>query len=485
MRDNNFLRILLILSGLVIGLLLLSSCQNPKIIARETITVTSSHTPSFAIKPTQTIKLIITPTSTFTLIPSDTPSPPAFSMPESYTLPNWVADSSNVLTIITDITETANQLSFINAKTHEQFALVLPSVEIRGYFWIPDGQYLGFLTNDGRSVYLLSITDGEIEKLSVSERATRLLSSADSQNHLTLEMLRIYGSFSDDSVVFYSCHFCYSTDLSYEVSVEYPPEYHGEPQVRLENIRTGNKVDLTKLDDNLYDFETVWSPRSTEIAILQGPQPSDIDYQWYPSWPGNQIAVYNAETGEITATYRGDFADIRDKWSPDGKNILYRNLPESREYAGTKLCILALETNQSNCITSIQNSDSSTFSDFSWSPDGDKIYYVRHTQAPQKHDLCIYDLDTQHITCPTKSIPDLGTFNIEEYIASPDGQYFLIAYGMSCSTCDFWGQPSVAIVREDGNDFVFIGQQVGKELANATVYYPTLSQSLWRPIIKP
>jgi hypothetical protein len=458
--------------------LFLFSCATPDV-QTETLETTIPHVTATAVFPASTLAATesVTHISTATSITS--------SIPASYDLPNWIHDEKNVLMIVTDISETFNQLSLVNARTDELFAITISPSEIRGYFWTPDGQDFGFLSSDDKTVYLVDTFSGNVEKLSVNEQASILLNKGDSRDKYMLERLGVFGSFSSNDVLFYYCRLCYSFDFTQTIDMEYPKGEYNEPQVSAKNVLTGSKTLLTKPDDQIYDFETVWSPNKFEVAILQGIQPSEPDYMRFGNWPGNRITIYNTKTGQIIDTYQGNFASIRWHWSSDGKKILYRNLPESQNYDGTQVCILYLNEKRSKCIDKLENSGIKSVSYFDWSEDGEKIYYINDVTNPHRSDLCVYDTQAANINCPTKNIPDLDYLNIEGYIASPDGNYFLISYGNSCSTCDFRGEPSIAIVSSEGNGFIFLGKQVFKEIKDEYVYYPEYSHSIWRPIIQP
>jgi Tol biopolymer transport system component len=423
--------------------------------------------------------------ATSSITPTPTATPNTSFIPINYELPVWMSNEKNVLMIVTDISETTNQLLFVNASTGEKYAISVSLSNIRGYFWTPDGKNFGFLSSDDKTIYLVDTFSGKVGKIPVDKQSTILLNKGDNRNKYTLERLGIFGSFSNNDVSFYYCRLCYSFDLTQTIDKKYPMGEYNEPQISVKNILAGDEILLTKPDDKIYDFETVWSPNKFEIAILQGSQPAEPDYIQFGDWPGNRITLYNTKTGQIIDTYQGNFASISWHWSPDGEKILYINLPESQDYNGTKLCILYLDTKTSQCIDKLQNTKTNSFSFFSWSDDGKKIYYINYAPEPHRSDLCVYNIRTTDINCPTKNITELDYLNIEGYTASPDGNYFLISYGNSCNTCDYWGEPSIAIVSNEGDGFILLGKQVFKELKDGYVFYPKFSNSIWRPITKP
>jgi hypothetical protein len=218
------------------------------------------------------------------------------------------------------------------------------------------------------------------------------------------------------------------------------------------------------------------------LAVLQGPDPLNPDAGLFYPQPGNRITIYDAITGRVRATYQGDFASIAWNWSPDGRKILYRNQRLFEDDDQTKLCILYLDNDLRHCIDRIQNTNLSSFTFFSWSDDAEKVYFINYTNPPGRSDLCVYGLQTTAIDCPTENMVELNDLNVEGYTPSPSGEFFLISYGRSCNTCDVWGEPSIAIVPNDGNGFIFIGKQVMKHIGDDRVIFPAFWDGLWKPI---
>ena len=145
-------------------------------------------------------------------------------------------------------------------------------------------------------------------------------------------------------------------------------------------------------------------------------------------------------------------------WSPDRTKILI-----GKDEAP---CIIDVDSLEIKCLDINQPKEGSFYTDlFHWSQDSQQIYYG---QSADRADLCIYDLITDKIFCPTSTLEVLEDrlLNIEVYRISPDEQFFVFSYGFGCANCNYWGEPSSAIIRRDGTDFYFLGEE------NLEPFYP-------------
>jgi hypothetical protein len=141
-------------------------------------------------------------------------------------------------------------------------------------------------------------------------------------------------------------------------------------------------------------------------------------------------------------------------------------------------CILNISGKVTKCLTAINEMYYSNGLDLiRWSKDDSQIYFVRFEELIRA-DLCIYDLASDTITCPTEQISELDGYNIEYYALSDDEEFFRVLYGSSCSKCDFWGEPSSLVLRRDGTDILFMGKELKEP--NTHWAYPFYA-SLFRP----
>ena len=103
--------------------------------------------------------------ATSSITPTPTATPNTSFIPINYELPVWMSNEKNVLMIVTDISETTNQLLFVNASTGEKYAISVSLSNIRGYFWTPDGKNFGFLSSDDKTIYLVDTFSGKVGKI--------------------------------------------------------------------------------------------------------------------------------------------------------------------------------------------------------------------------------------------------------------------------------------------------------------------------------
>lgn len=139
-------------------------------------------------------------------------------------------------------------------------------------------------------------------------------------------------------------------------------------------------------------------------------------------------------------------------------------------------CVLDLEGNVLKCLSTIDEKYYVSGLDlFRWSNDVDQIYYVQ-TDSLTRTDLCIYNLKTDEVNCPSENIAELSNNNIEYYVMSDDEQFFIVLYGSSCSGCDFWGEPSSVVFRRDGTNILFLGTELQEP--NTLWPYPFFTSSI-------
>lgn len=419
--------------------------------------ITELTTATVAPKLTNTLQPTFTETSTQT---------PALIL-NNYEFPSWVADPNyQVFGMVTDVLENSNELTFVNANTHEKFYINVPNANISRYFWTPDGKSLGFIKSDFTSVYLIDLKTGNVTETNIPVDASHCLNEYEKVKLPVIRYFRVENSSPSDPSFFCPApHFDFSQI-----------EKDGKQTTILENLTTGQKIELSSTSENGISYVYELSPSPTKVAILQGntPDPDLI----YPM--GTQISVYSLPDGKLISLYEGKFCSL--EWSPDENKILTTQTDADACYSNAVPVILYPSSGRSQRITAIENAQHSKYSisTFNWSQDSNFIYYTYVN--PERSDVCRYDLTTTNIFCPTSRFDELNERNIEYYKLSSDEKFLTFLYGDSCAGCDYWGEPSSALIKVDGSDMFFIGKEIYRAEVNSPYPYNTL---VWRPLPNP
>ena len=429
--------------------------------------VSASQTQDFAIEttlPELTIAPQHTSTNPSTQKPEFTTTP--LSIPSTYKLPSWLADPNYaVFAMVTNVLDNSNEITFVNANTHEKFIIDIPDTNIARYFWTPDGKSIGFIESGFLRALLIDLKTGIVTEHSVPEKHSQCLDEYQKSKEPIIRYLPVYSSLPLDSTFL-----CPESNLHLSQQ-----EKQGKAITIVENLITGQKIELDSIG-NLLNLEYTISPSQTQLAILQGAVP-DPDAR---NPMGTQISVYSLITGQTISYFEGQFCSL--KWSPDENKLLTTKTNEAACNSNVLPVILYPKNNQSHPITAIENAQHSAYyiSTFNWSLDSNFLYYVYIN--PDRSDICRYDLISDKVICLTKDFGELSNYNIESYIISPDERFLAFSYGYSCQGCDYWGEPSSVLIRIDGSDLFFIGKEIYRAEINSPYPYSTL---IWRPILNP
>ena len=414
-------------------------------------------TPTETAIPTSTIKFV-SPT------PTITPTPPL--LPTYYQVPIWLADPNYaVFAMVTEVSDNSNEITFFNADTHEKMIISVPNSNISRFFWTPDGNNFGFVETDFLTIHLIDLKTGKVIDYHLPEQSLHCLDKYRKVKWSTIKNMQVYSSSPLDSAFF-------CPKPSIHVSKE---EKEGKAITIIEDMETGRKIETPDSNGNLSIIYFVVSPLQNQLAILQGPAPLDLLQPM-----GTQIVIYSLENGEIINAFKGQFCSI--DWSPDEKKLLVTKSDSDGCYSSALPAILLPKTGQAESISAIENThkDINQISLFNWSSDGNSIYY--EFSNLNGSDICRYDLPNGEVFCLTKNFGELEDKNIEHYKISPDERFIVFQYGYSCFGCDFWGEPSSALIRIDGSDMMIIGKEVFISDPSSTYPYSTLT---WRPLPNP
>ena len=192
------------------------------------------------------------------------------------------------------------------------------------------------------------------------------------------------------------------------------------------------------------------------------------------------MIIYDQDSGLIISSYEHVNGV---QWSPDGSQILYDSQgPPSRERSydyGSTACIFTINSGESNCLNNIRNKHGVIgIYDYTWAPSGSQISYMYfdiqyQPSVDYSGGVCIFDLDTRNIFCPTKNIQEFENgYSPISHSWSPEGEYISITLDKSCPRCDFQDQPKSLIISADGSYYFLFG-----DVDNG------LFPGLWRPPI--
>lgn len=89
-------------------------------------------------------------------------------------LPDWVSNpETGVLMVsIGTFDDGFENLSLVDVRTNEQFGF--PTLPIDGYFWMPDGQQIGFISLNAREITLLDTATSETSIFELDDISARL-----------------------------------------------------------------------------------------------------------------------------------------------------------------------------------------------------------------------------------------------------------------------------------------------------------------------
>ncbi len=191
-------------------------------------------------------------------------------------------------------------------------------------------------------------------------------------NMLTWNEMSVFGKTSLGNESSYNAGFAF---------VRYISEKYGDDKVR-------------EISENLSSISAVTIDGAIEKAVgING-------RQLYEEWRDYLKNDYrNRTTGVnenlVVGTVIGNvgFGNFYPAFSPDGKSIAYVSNKEADYFAQSSLYLYDIETKKEKQLKG------GVRSNFSWSPDGKKIYYAKHSKANDHwsslYDLYVYDIDRE------------------------------------------------------------------------------------------
>ena len=282
-------------------------------------------------------------------------------------------------------------------------------VYMRFVLWTADGSHLVF--DYGDTIQSLHVEDRQLRKIVyVDARGSRIL----------------YGFYADISpygsrIVYSSCEY---TDHPYwwvDADWSHLPSYHSAGY-EIASVDVDGSSPMRVTDNTLFESFPVWSPDGTRIAFVSSIRryKSDFVAHYYPE--RSQLAIMSPEGGEITliANTRGAWL-YPPTWSPDGQRLTFIKNRGSDEEAVLILYTVFLD---GYGLTEIGE----TTAPPTWSPDGDEMAF-----AAVDGDQAVINVvrpDGTGLRRIWSSEPDANLRPITQLSWSPDGSELLfIIYG--------------------------------------------------------
>ena len=414
-----------------------------------------------------------------TLIPEDTPEP----LLASYAFPVWMKNPkiNIVAALITNEIEKTRKMAFFNATTGEKYEILMPQ-NMSGYFWY-DNTNFGFLADDLKTTFRLDLTNGQVTSEIVPSPSVRLLEPDWTGRLNGLKIVKESPS-SQDFTLTSSWKPDYSKNATFTLSTK--PNRDGITVIN--NITNETIWDLTTPSET-YITVYAWSPTNNNLlAYIQGKYADPTDF----ITKGITLNIVDVVNGKTLATYSGDFG--RMSWSPDGDKILYQNAKSIYSNYGVGFteapCILFLNSGEKRCLRSIPRIvppgyTLATTGRYKWSTDNTKIYYTYLYISKESYsilgNLCVYDLISGHINCPTTELEALIEHDVG-YKFSPDEDYIYLCISESTLLNDYVGNSRDGIIRSDGTGFFSWTSSIREDGPNETCSYSY--NVLWRPLLE-
>ena len=171
-------------------------------------------------------------------------------------------------------------------------------------------------------------------------------------------------------------------------------KYKSNSQLWLINLKTARKRQLTKIANDVTDFQ--WSPDGEKIAIVVHHKKDDIKgtkppivvdrYQFkkdgydFIESENKHIHIMHLDKRGITQITNGNYDHVLPSWSPDGEKLAFSSKRENPDkHNNWDIYIKDLEKNSTIKLTQHIGADSDPYSVSrpAWSPNGEKIAYVR------------------------------------------------------------------------------------------------------------
>ena len=171
-------------------------------------------------------------------------------------------------------------------------------------------------------------------------------------------------------------------------------KYKSNSQLWLINLKTARKRQLTKIANDVTDFQ--WSPDGEKLAIVVHHKKDDIKgtkppivvdrYQFkkdgydFIESENKHIHIMHLDKRGITQITNGNYDHVLPSWSPDGEKLAFSSKRENPDkHNNWDIYIKDLEKNSTIKLTQHIGADSDPYSVSrpAWSPNGEKIAYVR------------------------------------------------------------------------------------------------------------
>jgi len=438
--------------------------------------------------PTQ--KISVTPPLTFTPAPpsattTDTPLPTEanaptllptntlVAIPQAYKFPLWMTrPETKLLMGISDWLEGVFQLSFFNAQTTERFDLPLPQ-EVIGFFWL-DNDHFAFITQDGQSIYSISLLKGEVTEYPVSKNVMKGFTGWDTN---TPQAFVAVGGFPDKSGFFLINSLARGSLLSpvfspngrYLATSDMTQD--GYP-ITVTTLQTGETTKFNSLNSGLWNTGFGWSPgNSNHLVVFQGkPSPETAGVET------DRVKIYDVNTGQFIG-YTDKFENSSDQWP----------------------CVFDWDTAETVCLPEIAEAHltgkyvEEEISHPTWSSDKKRVFYTYSYYDLSIEDdylgnFCIFTLNSKEIFCPTEGLPELKGNTIVTYKISPDEHSVIIHFECRMLGEDYSCYPMSGLINLDGSGFRLLinpelvsKEGMGKVKFILESFMDGTSAYLWRP----
>ncbi len=437
-----------------------------------TATITQSISPRIPVKsstplaPTRTITPIPYNSPTVTATATQTPPPPI--IPSHYDLPDWFSNLQHyAFMMISNVTSNSNRISIVDADLSTQYDISIPYPDIYGYFWIAQGISFGFLASDFQTVYLVNALTGNVTIHTLHAKDINCLKEDAKQRDEYVDLvfavsLGIASNSSPESAEFlcseqvemYHNHLI-TKRLGNIIMVTFNRgSLAGQSRI-LHIVDPGDELDVMG-DYPFYDPDT----GKAILVILKAeffPE-TDEEKALYLRLGvhASRIEIYNVLEEKKIASFDGDIDPDSILIDPNYRQIILNAAITNKSDIP---CFIDLGNGQLKCLDSLNTQEDFLRTDLlHTSRDGKRLIFAETNSA--RSDLCIYQIPSDILYCPTDKMEELHNLNIERYRISQDERFILFSYGSSCSHCDFWGDPSSAVIVMDGNNLYLLGKEV-------------------------
>ncbi len=312
----------------------------------------------------------------------------------------------------------ATQFTLLDANTRaiiRQFEVyVEESSRLTGFYWSPDGQYIGFYygnydarLGDDRNYFVRVSRSGEV----VEEELTPLPAL-------------------DGSPAYGMVHWTPQGWIAHT--------NHEETQLILDHPASGERfmvdlpLEVTEYPNFTRTHSLIWSPHGDYALYYDArPYPRMGYMLWLLSIPDRSLtpiashvryAAYYNPTESLHGVFSAPYS-IANSWSPDGSMVLFQRRARGR------FSLLKVADGSITHLPPVELSDDLRFGvNVRWLPDSQTIHFQGEARDSQ---LQSYDLATSLMTV----IEEIPT--IEATVRSPDGRY-LVDRGLETTSLDTW-----------------------------------------------